>query len=148
MRLAKLLGVGRDLAELVLELLQPRLELIEVVRAVLGVRAGHGDETGFVHLLGEETHLAEHLVATLHLVGVRALERGPVGVQISKLHQANLAERGDGVVRRLGGHDHLHQLHRLRTEKLHRVALVGRPGRSRTSEKPAAHAARTPLCAQ
>ena len=142
-RLTQLLGVGGDLAELVLELLQPRLELVQVVRTVLGVRAGHGDEPGFVHLLGEVAHLAEHLVAPLHLVGVRALERGPVGVQISKLHQPNLAERGDGIVRRLGGHDHLHQLHRLRPEKLHRVALVGRPGRSRTSGKAAAHAART-----
>ena len=124
-RSAELVRVGGDLAELLLERLEPRLELVEPPRAralggVRAARAGDGDQPRFLDLLGEVPELAEHLVRALHLVRVRALERAAVGVQIAKLHEAEIAELRDRVPRSLRGDDQLHQLHRLGAKELHR----------------------------
>ena len=115
---SELVRVDGDLTELELERLQLRLELVQLVR-LRAIRRGHRHETSFMDLLGEVPELAQHLVAPLHLVGVRPLKRAAVGVEISKLHEADVAEVRDRVVRSLRGNDELHQLHRLGAEELH-----------------------------
>ena len=115
---SELVRVDGDLTELELERLQLRLELVQLVR-LRAIRRGHRHETSFMDLLGEVPELAQHLVAPLHLVGVRPLKRAAVGVEISKLHEADVAEVRDRVVRSLRGDDELHQLHRLGAKELH-----------------------------
>jgi hypothetical protein len=117
-RAREALRVAGELQDLGLEAREARLELVERhLRGAAERRAGR--EARARDLGGEEAQAPAHLVAALDLGGKGALEGGAAGREVAELEEAQVAERGGGGVRGLGGDQELHELHLLGAEELH-----------------------------